>query len=130
MWHPKFLNAKGCTAYLRADKNIREVSLMALKNLKRSIISVLVPKESSAASYQCVCKRPSIKRLKAITNYCTIAHITVLLVALTAVKTGNKDKSALLKPFFQIFNFVKPYLIIHRLFFFLSNSEKINHNSR
>ncbi|OQX53689.1 MAG: hypothetical protein B5M48_02850 [Candidatus Omnitrophica bacterium 4484_213] len=24
MWHPKFLNGKGCTAYLRVDEDIRE----------------------------------------------------------------------------------------------------------
>jgi len=44
-------------------------------------------------------QRPSIKGIKAIANYCTIAHITVLLVALTAVKTGNKDKIRFIKTF-------------------------------
>jgi len=30
---------------------------------------------------------------------CTIAHITVLLIALTAAKSGNKDKIRLVKSF-------------------------------
>ncbi len=35
-------------------------------------------------------------------NHCTIAHITVLLVALTAAKNDLKNKSDLLSPFYLI----------------------------
>ena len=35
---------------------------------------------------------PSVKGLNATANLCTIAHITVLAVALTAVKIDQKDK--------------------------------------
>jgi len=44
-------------------------------------------------------KPPSVKGLNAIANHCTIAHITVLLVALTAVKSGNQDKIRFVKKF-------------------------------
>jgi len=40
-----------------------------------------------------------VRGLQAISNHCTIAHITVLLVALTAAKTGNKDKIRFVKSF-------------------------------
>ena len=42
--------------------------------------------------------------LKAISNYVTIAHITVLLVALTAAKNGMKDKVRFIKSFLPNFN--------------------------
>jgi len=35
---------------------------------------------------------PTAKGLNATANLCTIAHITVLAVALTAVKINQKDK--------------------------------------
>jgi len=42
---------------------------------------------------------PSVKGLNAVANHCTIAHITVLLLDLTAVKTGHKDKIRFIKKF-------------------------------
>jgi len=41
----------------------------------------------------------SVRGLQAVSNHCTIAHITVLLIALSAAKTGNKDKIRFLKSF-------------------------------
>ena len=38
-----------------------------------------------------------VRGLRAVSNHRTIAHITVLLVALTAAKTGNKDKICFVK---------------------------------
>lgn len=97
MWHPKFLNGKGCTAYLRADENIRERINYGSEEFKK-IYSLRTGSERIFSRLLSVCmQRPSIKGLKAVTNYCTIAHITVLLVALTAVKTGNKDKIRFIK---------------------------------
>jgi hypothetical protein len=97
MWHPKFLNGKGCTAYLRADENIRERINYGSKEFKK-IYNLRTGSERIFSRLLSVCmQRPSIKGLKAVTNYCTIAHITVLLVALTAVKTGNKDKIRFIK---------------------------------
>jgi hypothetical protein len=44
-------------------------------------------------------QNPSVRGLRAVSNHCTIAHITVLLVALTAARTGNKDKIRFVKSF-------------------------------
>jgi len=41
----------------------------------------------------------SVRELQSVSNHYTITHITVLLIALTAVKTGNKDKIRLVKFF-------------------------------
>ena len=43
-------------------------------------------------------QNPSVKGLRAISNHCTIAHIAVLLVDLTA-RTGNKNKIRFVKSF-------------------------------
>jgi len=37
-------------------------------------------------------QEPLVVGLNATANYYIIAHITVLLIVLTATKTGNKDK--------------------------------------
>jgi len=42
---------------------------------------------------------PSVREVRAISNHSTIAHITVLLVALAAAKTGNKDNIRFVKSF-------------------------------
>lgn len=97
MWHPKFLNGKGCSAYLRADENIRERINYGSEDFKK-IYNLRSGCERIFSRLLSICmQRPSIKGLQSITNYCTIAHITVLLVALTAVTTGNKEKIRFIK---------------------------------
>jgi len=44
-------------------------------------------------------QNPTVKGLKAVRNHCTIAHITVLLVALTAHRMGCNDKIRFVKSF-------------------------------
>lgn len=44
-------------------------------------------------------QNPSVKGLRAVQNHCTIAHITVLLVALTAHRMGCDDKIRFVKSF-------------------------------
>jgi hypothetical protein len=44
-------------------------------------------------------QNPPVIGLKAISNYVTIAHISVLLVALTAAKSGSKNKIRFVKSF-------------------------------
>ena len=57
-------------------------------------------------------QNPSVKGLNATANHCTIAYITVLLVALTTVKSGNQDKIRFVKKYFQTINFVNVYLFL------------------
>lgn len=49
-------------------------------------------------------QNPPVVGLNATANYVTIAHITVLLVALTAAKQGMKDKIRFIKSFLPNFN--------------------------
>jgi len=49
-------------------------------------------------------QNPPVIGFKAISNYVTIDHITVLLVALTATKNNMKDKVRFIKSFLPNFN--------------------------
>ena len=49
-------------------------------------------------------QHPPVVGLKATANYVTIAHITVLLIALTATRHGMKDKIRFIKSFLPNFN--------------------------
>jgi hypothetical protein len=93
-WHPKFLSGKGCMTYLRVDaddsirKNIDRHSpeFKKLYNLRTSSERIFSRLLSISMQY------PTVKGLNATANLCTTAHITVLAVALTAVKIDQKDK--------------------------------------
>jgi hypothetical protein len=93
-WHPKFLAGKGCITYLRVDaddsirKNIDRHSpeFKKLYNLRTSSERIFSRLLSIFMQY------PTVKGLNATANLCTIAHITVLAVALTAVRVNQNDK--------------------------------------
>lgn len=97
--HPKFVNATGCYAYRRADVDIRkniDYGSQSFKNIYNQRTAV----ERVYSRLLTLCMQtPSVKGLNAISNHCTIAHITVLLLALAAVKTGHKDKIRFIKKF-------------------------------
>lgn len=96
---PQFLNGTGCHAYLRADENIRQSIDYASASYKKSY-NLRTGSERLFSRLLTLCmQNPSVIGLNAIANHCTIAHITVLLVALAAVKTGNKDKIRFVKKF-------------------------------
>jgi hypothetical protein len=54
----------------------------------------------------------TVKELAAAVNLCTIAHITVLVVAHFASYVKEFKKNGLSKVSFRIYNFVKPYIFL------------------
>ncbi len=100
--HPKFFeNRFGCVANLKLNPNIRESipyssrSFKELLNLRSSV-------ERIFSRLLSICMQDSsVKGLQSFSNICTIAHITILVIALFAVTTGNKDKIRFIKKFFQ-----------------------------
>jgi hypothetical protein len=98
-WHPKFLAGKGCITYLRVDaddsirKNIDRHSpeFKKLYNLRTSSERIF------SRLLSIFMQHPTVKGLNATANLCTIAHITVLAVALTAVNIDQKDKIRFVK---------------------------------
>jgi hypothetical protein len=97
--HPKFLSQKGCHVTIRLTPSIREqidYGTEAFKELhnKRTAVERIFSRLLSVAMQN----SPVIGKL-AIQNYCTIAHITVLLVALAAKRSGHDDKIRFVKSF-------------------------------
>lgn len=100
--HPKFFgNRYGCTTNLRidVDTSIRQnidygsQTFKKLYNLRGSTERIF------SRLLSILMQRPSAIGLNATRNICTIAHITVLVIALAAVKTGHKDKVRFVKSF-------------------------------
>jgi len=97
--HPKFLKGKGCIAYLRGDSNIRTSIDYGSESFKQSYNRRTSSERVFSRLLTLSMQNPSVIGLQATANHCTIAHITVLLIALTAVKTGHKDKIRFIKKF-------------------------------
>jgi transposase len=100
--HPKFFsNRYGCTTNLRidVDTSIRQnidygsQTFKKLYNLRGSTERIF------SRLLSILMQRPSVVGINATRNVCTIAHITVLVIALAAVKTGHKDKVRFVKSF-------------------------------
>jgi hypothetical protein len=103
--HPKFFsNRYGCVTNIRlkTDTSIRDnidygsqtfKKLYALRTSTERVFSRLL-----VFSMQ----RSSVKGLQATANLCSLAHISVLAVALATVKSGNKHKLRFIKSFFTI----------------------------
>ena len=101
-WHPKFLNGSGCITYLRVDvdENIRKSIDYGSETFKK-LYNLRVSSERIFSRLLSLCMQtPSVTGLNAISNHCTIAHISVLAVALTAVKTDQRDKIRFVKTLF------------------------------
>jgi hypothetical protein len=101
-WHPKFLNGSGCITYLRVDvdENIRKSIDYGSETFKK-LYNLRVSSERIFSRLLSICMQsPSVTGLNAISNHCTIAHISVLAVALTAVKSEQPDKIRFVKTFF------------------------------
>lgn len=97
--HPNFIKGKGCIAYRREDESIRDSIDYGSESFKKTY-NLRTSSERIFSRLLTLCmQNPSVIGLNATSNHCTIAHITVLLIALTAVKTGNKDKIRFVKKF-------------------------------
>jgi hypothetical protein len=97
--HPKFLIQKGCN-YLRRETpscrsqipygSARFVDLYKKRTSVERVFSRLL---------SLAMQRPTVHGLRAVRNSCTVAHITVLLVALAAHDQGHTDKLAFVRSY-------------------------------
>jgi hypothetical protein len=97
--HPAFQKGKGCTAYLRGDKDIREEIDYGSQIFKEHYNKRTSSERVFSRLLTLCMQRPSVYGLNAVANQCTIARITVLSIALTAAKLGNSDKVRFVKKF-------------------------------
>ncbi len=100
--HPKFYsNRYGCTTNLRVDvdTSIRDNIDYGSQTFKK-LYNLRTSSERIFSRLLTLCmQEPSVKGLNATRNICTIAHTTVLAVALACVNLGQKGKIRFLKSF-------------------------------
>jgi len=97
--HPKFFKGKGCNVLIRMEPSIRSVigyDTQEFKELykKRTSVERVFSRLLAIAM-----QHPTVRGYNANRNHATIAHISVLLVALTAFQTGQQDKMRFVKSF-------------------------------
>jgi len=97
--HPKYFSQKGCNYLLRLTPTVREYI-----NYDSRIFREIYNQRSSVERVfsrllTITMLNPTVIGLKATQNHCTIAHITVVLIALAAHKSGFKDKIRFVKTF-------------------------------
>ena len=97
--HPKFFKGKGCNALIRLEPSIRseiDYDTQEFKELykKRTSVERVFSRLLAIAM-----QHPTVRGYNANRNHATIAHISVLLVALTAYLTGHQDKMRFVKSF-------------------------------
>ncbi|MBC8315004.1 MAG: transposase [Bacteroidetes bacterium] len=97
--HPKFFKGKGCNVLIRMEPNIRseiDYNTQEFKELykKRTSVERIFSRLLAIAM-----QNPTVRGYNANCNHATIAHISVLLVALTAYRTGQQDKIRFVKSF-------------------------------
>jgi hypothetical protein len=103
IFHPKFFTQKGCYVYFRIDQDIREEIDYGSSSFK-SDLKLRSGSERVFSRLLNVCmQNPTVISLNSVSNYVTIAHISVLLVALTAAKNNMKDKVRFIKSFLPNF---------------------------
>ena len=97
--HPKFINQKGCNVLIRLSPSIREqidYGSVTFKEIQKKRSSV---ERVFSRLLAITMQEPPVTGINAIRNYCTIAHITVLLVALAANRSGHPDKIRFVRSF-------------------------------
>ena len=101
--HPKFFsNKKGCTVNLRIDTDIRQNINYGSQTFKKLYKFRTSTERNFSRLLTILMQKPTVIGLNATANFCTIAHITILTIALAAVKMNHKDKMRFIKSFFTI----------------------------
>ena len=98
--HPNFFNNRfGCVVNLKgnADPSIRNSIDYGSQTFKK-LYALRTSSERIFSRFLTFCMQdPSIRGLNANANVCTIAHITLLAIALSAVRAGQADKIRFIK---------------------------------
>jgi len=104
VFHPKFFDQKGCYRLVRIDEDIRTKIDYGSDSFKNDF-HLRTGSERVFSRLLDICMQyPPVTGLTAVCNYVTIAHITVLLVALTAAKNNVKDQIRFIKSFLPNFS--------------------------
>jgi hypothetical protein len=99
VYHPKFIEGKGCNALIRINPSIRSEIDYNTQNFKELYKKRTSVERIFSRLLAIAMQNPTVRGHNANRNHATIAHISVLLVALTAFQTGQKDKMRFVKSF-------------------------------
>lgn len=103
VFHPKFQNGKGCNKLIRLEPSIRAEIDYGTEKFKELYNARTSVERVFSRLLTIAMQNPTVRGYYAIRNHVTIAHITVLLVALTAHKTKQRDKIRFVKSFVPYF---------------------------
>ena len=90
--NPKYTNQKGCNFLIRLTPSVREKIEYGTQKFKTLYNQRTSAERVYSRLLAITMQNPTVIGLQATENHCTIAHITVLLVALAAHRLGFKDK--------------------------------------
>lgn len=97
MNHPGFSKG-GCYAYTRVDKSYRASAPDPKSEHFKQIYKLQSGSERGFSRLLTLyMQQPRVTGLNAVANHCTLAHITVLAIAIAAVKTNNLKKVRFIK---------------------------------
>ena len=99
LFHHKFLDGKGCNALIRLEPSIRAEIDYGTINFKEHYNKRTAVERVFSRLLAIAMQNPTVRGYHANRNHATVAHIAVLLVALTAHKSGQKDKIRFVKSF-------------------------------
>jgi hypothetical protein len=97
--HPKFITQKGCNVLIRLTPSIRQqidYGSDTFKELYKKRTSV---ERVFSRLLSITMQDPPVIGINATRNYCTIAHIAVLSVALAAKRSGHPEKIRFVRSF-------------------------------
>lgn len=97
--HPKFLKQKGCNYLLRMTPSIRSQIPYGSDSFRELYRERTAVERVFSRLLTVAMQDMPTRGLVAAKNLCTIAHITVLLVALTAYRHGHPDQLSFVKTF-------------------------------
>ena len=97
--HESFFKGRGCNVLIRLKSSVREQIPYDTEYFKEAYNERTAVERTFSRLLAIAMQKPSVYGLQAISNHVTIAHITVLLVALAAYRSGHKDKIRFVKSF-------------------------------
>lgn len=97
--HPKYFSQKGCNHLLRLSPTVRQYIDYESRKFKDIYKQRSSIERTFSRLLTVTMLKPTVIGLQATQNHCTIAHMTVLLIALAAHRSGFDDKIRYVKTF-------------------------------
>jgi len=114
--HPRFSKG-GCYAYVRLDKSYRLDVISPKSEYFKKVYKMQSGSERGFSRLLNFCmQQPLFTGLAAIRNHCTLAHISILAIAIAAAKANQKHKIRYIRGFLrhllQKEYFIKEHLLV------------------